>query len=287
MKRSFRTWFLGVTTLFAIAALAAATYAWFTSNRAVQTNTAIARTGDETLELQISSRGGSAFRDEGTAPIQQVNRTDSGTLYPVSTANLSQFVSTSNTTAGMASSFHLVENEENYYHGRIYLRASGEGWPAGTRVNLYLDQSEGILGQASDGYLLNASRLGMIFDGNTSSPVILRLTESENPENAQIYNTEVDGKTLGKNQVLGYNNGSVHAVSDPSAPVTDYTVSYANGQVQVPTRTLLSMELGKIYPVDIYFYLEGCDPDCSDSVQLDEARIHLAFYGALDQREGR
>ena len=49
MKKTFRTWFWAVTTLFAVLAFTFATLAWFTANRAVQTNTATARTGDETL----------------------------------------------------------------------------------------------------------------------------------------------------------------------------------------------------------------------------------------------
>ncbi len=286
MKRSFRTWFLGVTTLFAIMALAAATLAWFSSNRAVQTNTATARTGDETLELQISSTGGSGFQSVETAPITQVNQTDAGTLLPVSTADLRTFVYAPFTGAGKATAFSVVQNEANYYHGRVYLRAQGEGWPAGSRMNLYLDQSDGLLGQSADGYLLNASRLGLVFGDDTLSPVILRLSETENPENAQVYNTEVNGKTLGKNQVLGYNGSSVYAASDPSVPVSDYMISFANDQMTLPGKALVSMELGRIYAVDVYFYLEGCDPDCSDSVQLNEADIHLAFYGVLDQKEG-
>ena len=286
MKRSFRTWFLGVTTLFAMMALAAATLAWFSSNRAVQTNTATARTGDETLELQISSTGGSSFQSVETATVTQVNQTDAGTLLPVSTADLRTFVYAPFTGAGKATAFSVVQNEANYYHGRVYLRAQGEGWPAGSRMNLYLDQSDGLLGQSADGYLLNASRLGLVFGDDTSSPVILRLSETENPENAQVYNTEVNRKTLGKNQVLGYNGNSVYAASDPSVPVSDYMISFTNDQMTLPGKTLVSMELGKIYAVDVYFYLEGCDPDCSDSVQLNEAGIHLAFYGVLDQKEG-
>ena len=43
MKHAFRTWFLSVTMLAAVLSLAAATYAWFTSNRAVGTSTATAR----------------------------------------------------------------------------------------------------------------------------------------------------------------------------------------------------------------------------------------------------
>ena len=139
------------------------------------------------------------------------------------------------------------------------------------------------MGEAASGYLLNASRLGLVFGENTSSPVILRLSETENPENAQVYNTEVNGKILGKNQVLGYNDSGVFAVGDPSVSISEYTIDFSENQMKLPARTLMSMELGKIYPVDIYFYLEGCDPDCSESIQLNEAELHLAFYGVLEQ----
>ena len=283
MKKTFRTWFWAVTTLFAVLAFTFATLAWFTANRAVQTNTATARTGDETLELQISSSGGSGFKSVETAQITQINQTNSEILLPVSTADLNSFVYAPFTKDGKASAFKKVDDEANYYHGRVYLRAEGEGWPGGSRMNLYLDQSDGLLGDAADGYLLNASRLGLIFGGDTSNPIILRLSESENPGNAQIYNTEVNGKILGKNQVLGYNDSGVFAVGDPSVSISEYTIDFSENQMKLPSRALVSMELGKIYPVDIYFYLEGCDPDCSESIQLNEAELHLAFYGVLEQ----
>lgn len=283
MKKTFRTWFWAVTTLFAVLAFTFATLAWFTANRAVQTNTATARTGDETLELQISSSGGSSFKSVETAQITQINQTNSEILLPVSTADLNSFVYAPFTKDGKASAFKKVDDEANYYHGRVYLRAEGEGWPKGSRMNLYLDQSDGLLGKVADGYLLNASRLGLIFNGDTSNPIILRLSESENPENAQIYNTEVNGKILGKNQVLGYNDSGVFAIEDPSVSISEYTIDFSENQMKLPSRVLMSMELGKIYPVDIYFYLEGCDPDCSESIQLNEAELHLAFYGVLDQ----
>lgn len=272
-----------MTTLFTVLAFTFATLAWFTANRAVQTNTATARTGDETLGLQISSSGGSSFKSVETAQITQINQTNSEILLPVSTADLNSFVYAPFTKDGKASAFKKVDDEANYYHGRVYLRAEGEGWPEGSRMNLYLDQSDGLLGEAADGYLLNASRLGLIFNGDTSNPIILRLSESENPENAQIYNTEVNGKILGKNQVLGYNDSGVFAIEDPSVSISEYTIDFSENQMMLPSRALMSMELGKIYPVDIYFYLEGCDPDCSESIQLNEAELHLAFYGVLDQ----
>lgn len=284
MKHAFRTWFLSVTMLAAVLSLAAATYAWFTSNRAVGTSTATARTGEETLTLQLSSSGGSAFRDMQTAAITQVNRTSAAKLFPVSTSDLVNFVCAPSTVADQAVHFEKVENEAYYYHGRIYLRASGEGFSGSQVMNLYLDQSEKLLGKNVDGRLLNAARLGLVFDGDTAKPIILRLSESSNPSDMQSNNTVVNGTKLNGSQVLRYRNGSVSAVSDPSVPVADYAMDASLG---LPSRTLLSMQIGKIYSLDIYFYLEGCDPDCTDSVSFNTADLQLSFYGVLAGEESR
>ena len=278
MKHAFRTWFLSVTMLAAVLSLAAATYAWFTSNRAVGTSTATARTGEETLTLQLSSSGGSAFRDMQTAAITQVNRTSATKLLPVSTSDLVNFVCAPSTVADQAVHFEKVENEAYYYHGRIYLRASGDGFSGSQVMNLYLDQSEKLLGKNVDGRLLNAARLGLVFDGDTANPIILRLSESSNPSGMQSNNTVVNGTKLNGSQVLRYRNGSVSAVRDPSVPVADYAMDASSG---LPSRTLLSMQIGKIYSLDIYFYLEGCDPDCTDSVSFNTADLQLSFYGVL------
>lgn len=278
MKHAFRTWFLSVTMLAAVLSLAAATYAWFTSNRAVGTSTATARTGEETLTLQLSSSGGSAFRDMQTAAITQVNRTSAAKLLPVSTSDLVNFVCAPSTVADQAVHFEKVENEAYYYHGRIYLRASGEGFSGSQVMNLYLDQSERLLGKNVDGRLLNAARLGLVFDGDTSKPIILRLSESSNPSDMRSNNTVVNGTKLNGSQVLRYRNGSVSAVRDPSVPVADYAMDVSLG---LPSRTLLSMQIGKIYSLDIYFYLEGCDPDCTDLVSFHTADLQLSFYGVL------
>ena len=78
----------------------------------------------------------------------------------------------------------------------------------------------------------------------------------------------------------------VQVVKDPSASVSDYTVTFQNNGIQLPGKSLLTMELGKIYTVDVYFYLEGCDPDCSDSVSFDQSELYLGFYGVLSQGAG-
>ena len=286
MKHMFRTWFLSVTSIAALLALAAATFAWFTSNRAVSTSVATARSGEETLELQISSRGGSGFQSMDTVAIQQVNQTSTTYLMPVSTADLVNFVYVPVTVNGNASTFEEVKEEKYYYHGRVYLRAQGTGWPQGTKMNLYLDQTDGLLGTNADGKLLSAARLGLMFDGDASTGVILRLTEEELGSGRQVYNTVVNGKTLGKNQVLSSQNNKVQAVKDPSVPVADYTISLGNDDIQVPSRPLLTMDLNKVYTADVYFYLEGCDPDCSDAIDFQQADLHLAFYGMVEEVTG-
>ena len=43
------------------------------------------------------------------------------------------------------------------------------------------------------------------------------------------------------------------------------------------------MQLNKIYTVDIYYYLEGCDPDCSNSIQYSTVELQLRLYGVLSQ----
>ena len=282
MKRLFRIWYQVVIAIAALLALTAATYAWFTSNKSVSTSTAVTRTGDQTLELQISEQGEGAFQSVETASISQVNGTDAGWLMPVSTADLASFVYSPSTVDGQAAYFQPVTDESNYFHGRIYVRAVGEGWPQGTVMNLYLDQSGGILGEAVEGQLLNAARLGLKFNQDASSAVILRLTENSNHSGAQVNNTVVNGTNIGSGQVLSYQNGAVVPVADPSVPVSDYTISLETDQVSIPDHPLIVMELGKVYTVDVYFYIEGCDPDCYDGaggISRSSADIHLAFYG--------
>lgn len=285
MKHRFKIWFQIVTMIFAVLSLAFATYAWFTTNREVSTSTATARTGEETLELQLSTSGGGSFRDGDSVSIQQVNQTSAEYLLPVSTSNLMNFVYSPNTEAGIAKAFQPVENESYYYHGRVYIRATGTGWPDGTTMKLYLDQSDNILGQQVSGELLNAARLGLVFDGDYSSAVILKLSDSSNAGDQQVYNTEVNGQRLGDNQVLSYVNQSVQAVADPSVAAGQYTVTFDNDSMQAPERTLLTMNLNQIYSVDIYFYIEGCDPDCSSYIQYSIADLQIGFYGIPDQKE--
>lgn len=283
MKHYFKIWVQAVTMICAILALVFASYAWFTQNQNVSTSTASARTGEETLELQLSTSGGGNFQDADSVPIQQVNQTSAEYLLPVSTSDLRNFVYSPGTVEGMAKTFKLVENESYYYHGRVYIRASGQGWTDGTTVKLYLDQSDNILGQQVSGNILNAARLGLVFDEDYSSAVILKLSDSENADSQQAYNTVINGQTLGKDQVLSYVNQNIQAASDPSVSAQQYTIDFTADSMETPEKALLTMQLNQIYTVDIYFYIEGCDPDCSSEIQYSTSDLQIGFYGIPNQ----
>ncbi|MGF0018776.1 hypothetical protein [Sporofaciens sp. SGI.106] len=282
--KKFRAWAVGVTMIAAALALSAATYAWFTSNRLVNTDKATARSGTDTLELQISSEGGNNFQASSEAAIIQMNRTALSELMPVSTADLNSFVYNPSSRGDMAESFRTVTDENYYYHGRIYLRALAQGDSVSGRMALYLDEDNeagGALAQSDGGLVLNAARLGLTFDGG--NPAIFYLSNTSNPEEQQIRNTSINGEILADGQVLKSSGGTLSAVADPSIPLADRTIIMNDSGAVLPAAPLLYMNLNQIYTVDIYFYIEGCDPDCSNSIGLDELDLHLAFYGILEE----
>ena len=275
----FKLWCTALSLVIILLVLSTATYAWFTSNKVVTTDKASARSGEDTLELLIGSSSGS-FSEEHECKIVQVNETVATELMPVSTSDLKTFVYNPASTGENAEIFKIVEDEQYFYHGRVYLVAQSTGDMPGRKVNLYLDEDEeagGPLVSANSGLLLNAARLGLTFDGE--NPVIFFLSDTSNAATEQKRNTMVGGELLGDGQVLELRGDSVAAVSDPAVPVSTHKIEMDDSSVTLPEKPLLEMELNHVYQVDIYFYLEGCDPDCSDSISFHEADLHLAFYG--------
>jgi hypothetical protein len=261
--------------------ITSATYAWFSINHTVGTDSVRGRSGTDSIELLVSSSPYDFAGDEAT--LTQVNEAAADELLPVSTADLVTFVYNPITIDDMASTFTQVENESLYYHGRIYLQAVATGQSENARLALYFDQDSSVGGELAqtddNSLLLNAARLGLTFDDEDA--IIFRLSEDSNTLDDQAYNTVIDGVTLGDGQVLDASGGSVQAVEDPSVLVEDYTIVLDGTTLRLPQEPLYYLPLNQTVTVDVYFYLEGCDPDCSDSITLDEAALHLAFYGIL------
>lgn len=275
----FKLWSTAISLVIILLVLSTATYAWFTSNKVVTTDKVSARSGEDTLELLIGSSSGS-FSEDHECEIVQVNETLATELMPVSTADLKNFVYNPISNGDNAEIFKLVEDEQYYYHGRVYLVAESKGEMPGRKVHLYLDEDEeagGPIVSADSGLLLNAARLGLTFDGE--NPVIFSLSDTSNPTDDQARNTVIGKDVLGDGQVLVPSGDTVAGVPDPSVPLATYKIEMDDSSVTLPEKPLLEMELNHVYQVDIYFYLEGCDPDCSDSINFHEADLHLGFYG--------
>ncbi len=151
---------------------------------------------------------------------------------------------------------------------------------------LYLDENSESLARASAGNMINAARLGLKFDDEDSSTYVLRVSEKSNPDSEQVFNTVVNGTRLGKDKVVALDaKGAVYAANDPAVAVSEYTVKFSDkdNTYSIPKKPLLLMDFNKIYAVDVYYYLEGCDPDCSSSIEFNASDLRLAFYGMLSE----
>lgn len=274
-----------VMCMILLVSLSSATFAWFTANRQVETSRVESRTATEDVSLLISTKGGSDFEGGHVADIEQVNDTKMTYLLPVSTADLEHFVTCSVTTPeGYAENFVKMEKEDKYFHGRIYMMAKVSGTNESSTVSIYLDESKDAGGalvqrEDEDSLILNAARLGLKFNEDAATSVIFRLSEEKNKGDDRKDNTKVDGKVLDDGYVLDSSGKDIEAVKDPAVLIEDYTIDDSSGRL--PEKPLFTLQAGKIYPIDIYYYLEGCDADCTEAISFDGNELHLAFYGVL------
>ena len=266
-----------------VISLSSATYAWFTANSTVSTNSVSIRSGGEHVTLELSANGTKFGSDDGV-PITQVNKgMDVQNLLPVSTADLNTFVYspfTQGDSGKEAHKFVKVENEEYYYHGRIYIKTDAEGEVEGKQLALYLDSEADLGSFVNSDYneVLNAARLGLKIADETH---IFYLSDGSNESGKQIRNTYVNGQLVGDGNVLDMSSGTIKVVEDPAVPLSRYEIQSVDDLVELPEEPLCYLEMNETYVVDIYFYLEGCDPDCSDTISFEDFSLNLAFYGVL------
>lgn len=256
-----------ISVIFLFVLVVSSTYAWFTSNTEVSTSVARARTGEESVKLLLSQSADGNFT-ESEAYIMQVNKTSINDIMPVSTSDTVCFVDRV-IDENEDIIYTIVENEEHYFHGRIYVKAMvSEGFP-NAKMKLYFDQSKEAGGEFvkdTNGNLTIASRLAFGLESIGGGKKIFFLNEPDGVE---------------KQSVISMSDGEFIEVSDPSIPLSDYTISETAAGITLPPKELGIIELNKVYPIDVYFYIEGSDPDCSESLLGNEIDLHLGFYGIL------
>lgn len=271
--------------LLALLSVSVVTFAWFTAaNRVIETGKVRTNTSSSELRLAVS-RSGNPFREEEDCKLVQQNRTDASQLLPVSTDDLANFVYCPVTDANeQAAKFYPVTDESYFYHGAAYLKAELSNLQGSSRVFLYFDGTEkgGSLLSNLSGDILNAARLGLVLTpaegAGAGEMKILSLSTLANAEGRKM-NTLVNGTAIAEGQVLhSDSSGSIRNVADPSVLYSDYFIG-ADGAI--PKDALFEMLPGQVYRLDVYFYLEGCDPDCIEVISLDAVDLALYFYGQL------
>ena len=320
-EKLLRRRFLTAVVLLVVAAAlllgGVATYAWFTSSQRVNTSRIATRTNSESVELLVSS----SFEtdDKGNVTIDysggsegaiiQWNHIDGEALIPVSTADLSFFFSPSSYNAeGYPTAYSPVDGMQACYVGRLYLRAQSSGDAGDRFMTIYLDETEAAGGPLvrksdEDSLILNAARLGIYltepiraedqeaYDAyfRSRQPTlqigmsqIFYLSDETNREEDRMRNTYLNGALQEENIVLAYRDAEAQdeiiAVADPAVPVSAYAITDGG---TTPENFIAVIDLNRDYLVNVYFYLEGCDPDCTDSISFDASDLHLAFYGVL------
>ncbi len=270
-----------VASVFTIAVVAlvltSATYAWFTSNGEVYTSRVEAKTNDTDARLYISPTGGADFRKTSEGEITQINSADVESLQPVSTDDLDNFVYNLPPQNGRNDRFLLDKEAKRYYHGHVYIEAEVTGSVNYRAMTLFLDDVEALVSSGEGSLFANAGRIGLRLEGGT--PMILRMSENENAAADREWNTYVNDVLLEDGKVLHYNASTeaVEAADDPS--VAPETVSVSSSDPVA----LGTIELNRIYELEIFFWLEGTDPDCTNAIQKDEAEAMISLFGVLEE----
>ena len=276
-----------VLVMVALAAtLGAATYAWFTSNMKVNTNSVSVHSDTSKLLLELGDASRGSWSQQGDVSLVS-NASGTVTLYPVSTFDLNGFAACAqNNSAGDASVFEQAkDNGSAYYHGWIDLRPTITGMGASKvkgKVSLYL--AESLVPQGTDAELLRAARVGIkISSGNqVLATNIFELDSSDGGHRGEHPATApagLAGYTDG--MLLGWQNGQLACGADVKQDPAAFTLDTSETATR-PQNALATLALGQAYRLDVYYYIEGTDPDSADYLHQDPGTLHLALFATLD-----
>ena len=276
-----------VLVMVALAAtLGAATYAWFTSNMKVNTNSVSVHSDTSKLVLELGEADAGEWSQQGDASLAST-ASGSATLYPVSTFDLNGFAACSkNNSSGDATVFEQAkDNGSAYYHGWIDLRPTITGTGASKvkgKVSLYL--AESLVPQGADAELLRAARVGIKISsgGQVLATNIFELDSSDSGHRGEHPTTAPAGLAgYADGMLLGWQNGQLACGADVKQDPAAFTLDTSETATR-PQNALATLALGQAYRLDIYYYIEGTDPDSADYLHQDPGTLHLALFATLD-----
>ena len=272
-KRLLRRTALGALLwiLLILTVTTSATYAWFTFNNATNVTPLASTIGDGKTNLLISNSAAGGF----DTSCQLVTAEQVPELFPVSTGALEQFyVPTAQNSEGISTLYRdaTEEVDSRAIHGTVYLKAEHGS------CDVYLDKNKLFFGEEPQA--LAALRFAMkITLGTTTERFIFPLDPMGNTAGAEEKLTVPTAGTV----VSSINNqGSPTYMDDPGMNISDYFAesNSTDASLPLPGKTrLCTLKDGEIATVEYWVYLEGCDPNCINSVQGSDLNLQLGFAG--------
>ena len=246
--------------------LSAATFAWFSNSRFTNVTPAAHTVSEDGYDLLISASEQGPFSERC-----QLASADK-TLYPVSTADLSDFWrATFQNAAGITTDYANCTSELGEYAltGTFYLK--GSSLPLA--VYLYPNQ----MSVSADSQLLAAARVGFIVQSSAGTQShIFRCDDLGDTSGA------AQQRTTAQSDVVVSGQGSWSYVADPAQSVSAYGM---DGSGDTPTvrsgaSPLLTLGADEVASVRYFVYMEGCDANCIGEAQSKAVSLQFAFAGA-------
>ncbi len=252
----------------AILALLGSSYAWFSDMIRAQTETlpisGSASAGE--IGLQISGSSSGPFGEQ--ANLTRLDRCQ--VLRPVSTVNLNQFYGAKGqNTEGKVAFYEDVTEEvlEHILYGELFLK------PLYQDGKLYLDKSTFTV--TGDLQLLASARLGMRFSSKDMTQTYIFPLEGST---TGVVSQETS--TGGAQQVVSAvsQQGVATFVTPELQQLSSYQVSGDGEQGMVANQpALYNLYKEQVVRVEVWIYMEGCDPESILEAQDKDIQMNLAF----------
>ena len=246
--------------------LSAATFAWFSNSRFTNVTPAAHTVSEDGYDLLISASEQGPFSERC-----QLASADK-TLYPVSTADLSDFWrATFQNAAGITTDYANCTSELGEYAltGTFYLKGSS------LPLAVYLYPSQ--MSVSADSQLLAAARVGFIIQSSAGTQsYIFRYDDLGDTSGA------AQQRTTAQSDVVVSGQGSWSYVADPAQSVSAYSM---DGSGDTPTARsgatpLFTLGADEVASVRYFVYMEGCDANCIGEAQSQAISLQFAFAGA-------
>lgn len=250
-----------------VAALSAATYAWFSNSRYTNVTPVAHTVSDEGSDLQIGLSANGPW--DTTATLAAADKA----LYPISTADLSRFWrGTFQNAAGITTDYAdcTAQLDDYALSGTLYLKGSDSA------LNVYLYQ--GQMGMTSDPQLLAALRLGLVITTASGTQThIFTCDDLGNTAGATNRRTTAQDGAV----VAGAASGWSYT-ADPARAISSYSM---DGTGDTPTARagatpICTLAANEVASVRYVVYMEGCDANCIDEAQARDVVLQLAFAAA-------